>query len=448
MKQLVLIIIISCACYNMQAQENIIVTVAGKESAGYSGDGGPATNAKLNSDEGFCLDNFGNLYIADGFNSRVRKVNLTTGIITTIAGTDSAGYNGDGILATNANLYVPEAVFTDSAGNIYIADGLNNRIRKVSIATGIINTICGNGILGNGGDGGLAINAELNNPVGICLDRSANIYIAVYDNNKIRKITNSTNIITTFAGTGVIGYSGDGEAATNATFNGPIQCFADSIGNIFICDQYNHAIRKVDATTNIITTIAGNGTAGHTGDGGLAVNATLNQPCGIYVDNQENIFIAEYGDGVIRKIDGATGIISTVAGTGTRGYSGDGGPATAAELKCGDVFVDKNGVIYIADEDNNRVRMVYNTAMGIGNVQMGQYTNVKIYPNPVNDELNIENGANSDLIIYNLLGSELLETKLISNKEAVNIIHLTPGVYLVKIIGANGEVQNFRVVKE
>ncbi len=451
MKALIFIIMFSCACYEIQAQENIIITIAGCDSAGFSGDGGPATKAKLFADEGFCLDNFGNLYIADSYNSRIRKINLSTGIITTVAGTDSAGYNGDGIPATDAMLYVPETVSSDTAGNLYIADALNYRVRKISVATGILTTVAGNGILGSYGDGGLATNAELNTAVGLSLDKYGNIYISDYENNKIRKVTLSTGIITTFAGNGTSGYLGDGGTAINATFTGPIQSFADDNGNLFICDQWNHAIRKVDATTGIITTIAGNGTAGYTGDGGLAIHAQLNQPCGVYVDDKENIFIAEYGDGVIRRIDGATGIISTVAGTGIRGYSGDGGPVTAAKLRCGDVFVDKNGIIYIADEDNNRVRMVYNTAMGTP--QFGKLTMTERvpYPNPATDELHIDNCTGCEVRIFNLLGVEVSSfgrLRMTLTKETIDIHGLIPGVYVVRIMDENGEVWNYRVVKE
>ncbi len=444
----------------MQAQENIIITIAGKDSAGFSGDGGPATDAKLYTDEGFCLDNFGNLYIADGYNNRIRKVKLSTGIITTIAGTDSAGYNGDGIAATNAKIYFPTAVFTDTIGNVFIADAGNNRIRKISISTGLISTIAGSGPIGvgaggNSGDGGIATNAQLSVPVGLYIDKYNNIFICDYGNNKVRKVEYSTGIITTFAGIGsstysggYVGYSGDGGSATNAQFSGIAYCFADTIGNLFICDQWNHVVRKVDAITGIVTTIAGNGTVGYSGDGGLAINAQLNQPVGIFVDDRENIFIAEYGDGVIRKIDGTSGNISTIAGTGTRGYSGDGGPATAAELKCSEVFVDKYGVIYIADIDNNRVRMVYNTAMGVGNVKMGNGENVQIYPNPVNDEFHIDNAANSEVRMFNLLGQEVFSGKLNSSKESVDIRGLPSGTYVVQIISGSGEVQNYRVVKE
>ena len=460
MKQLILIFFISCACHKMQAQENIIITIAGIGTAGFSGDGGQATNATLNAPDRLYLDMFENLYIADAFNNKIRKLELISGVISTICGNDTAAFSGDGGSASSSQLYVPQGVITDSNGNVYIVDAGNNRIRFINILTNIISTIVGSGpsgvgVVGDIGDSGAATNAQISNPSGICIDKKNNLYISDYGNNKIRKVDALTGIISTFAGIGThgymggnVGYSGDGGQATAAVFSGPIQVFADKSDNIFICDQYNHGIRKVDAITGIITTIAGIGTAGYTGDGGLAIHAQLNQPGGIFVDDRENMFIAEYGDGGIRKIDGATGIISTVAGTGTRGYSGDGGPATAAELKCSDVVVDKNGIIYISDIDNNRIRMVYNTAMGVGNVQMGKGENVKIYPNPVNDELHIENGANSDLIIYNLLGSELLETKLISNKEAVSIVQLTPGIYLVKVIDASGKAQNYRVVKE
>ena len=220
----------------MNSTTGIITTIAGNGIAGYSGDGGLATNAELNNPYGVAVDSNGNIYIADTNNNRIRKVNSTTGIITTIAGNGTAGYSGDGGLATNAELYYPYGVAVDSNGNIYIADTYNNRIRKVNSTTGIITTIAGNGTAGYSGDGGPATNAQLNYPYGVAVDSSGNIYIADTDNNRIRKVNSTTGIITTIAGNGNPGYSGDGGPATNAELYDPSGVAVDSNGNIYIAD--------------------------------------------------------------------------------------------------------------------------------------------------------------------------------------------------------------------
>ena len=456
-KQIVFIFLFSCAFTYVQAQINIINTIAGTDSAGYCCDGGPATNAALNVPEGLCLDNFGNLYIADGFNNCIRRLKLSTGIITTIAGNNSLGFSGDGGPATNAELYVPETVFADSAGNVYIADAGNNRIRKVSISTGVITTIAGSGAAGVGaggesGDGGPATNAELNVPVGLCLDVHGNIYIGDYSNNKIRKVDATTGIIKTIAGTetsgytgGFVGYSGDGGPATDAKFSGVANVFVDHLDNLYICDQWNHAIRKVNPATGIISTIAGKGIAGYSGDNGLAINAQLNQPCGIYVDIQENIFIAEYGDGVIRRIDGYTGIITTIAGTGTRGFSGDGGPATNAELQCGDVFLDSHGVVYIADEDNNRIRAVYNPKLAVPSIQ-STLQNYNISPNPSDGNITlsqlVKDTAPVFAQIWNTSGVSIYKEQLLftNGVDQLHVVNAVPGLYLLQLTDSKGRV--------
>ena len=408
------ILFFTCACISPfagQAQVNIITTIANKDtSIGYGGDNGTAINAKLNRPESLCLDKFGHLFIADAGNSRIRRINLSTGIITTVAGcNDTGGYNGDGGLAINSRLNAPDGVFTDDTGNIYIADALNNRIRKVVISTGVITTIAGTGIAGDTGDNGLAINAELNFPSGVCLDHSGNVYIADYTNNKIRKIDVATDFITTIAGTGISGNFGDGGLATNAKFNGPIQVFVDSIGNIFVVDQWNSVVRKVDIATGIISTIAGNGIAGYSGDNGVAINAELNQPSGVYVDNKENIFITEFGNGVIRKINGLTGVITTIAGTGTWGYSGDGGIATNAQLVPGNAFFDSNGNMYIVDYGNNCIRKINNAL----EVPLDKFTmtEVAIYPNPTLGKFVIETDVNKNSVeVFDVVGKKVFES--------------------------------------
>ncbi len=446
--KIIFLFLFTCASYFVQAQVNYITTIAGKAGvpASDSGDGSQATNARFYGPYSLCVDKTGNIYIADSYNSKIRKINNLTSIITNFAGSDSGGFAGDGGQATNSLIAVPQAIMIDNSNNLLFADGANNRIRKINMATHIISTIAGNGAFAYTGDGGPATNAAINAPSGLCIDKIGNIFIADYGNNVVRKIDATTNIITTFAGRYGIAYTGDGGPATNAQFSSPIAVFSDSADNIYISDQYNSAVRKVDATTNIITTVAGNGNPGYSGDGGFAKHAELNQPTKGFVDNQNNIYFTEFGNGVVRRVDGITGIITTVAGNGTWGWAGDGGPATAAELSCTDLAIDNNGCMIIADYGTNTIRKVYNTKLETS-PRPSPEERVP-YPNPATDELHMDNFANSDLIIYNLLGREMLAAKLKSDKETVGIKHLTPGIYLLKIITENGEVQNYRVVKE
>jgi sugar lactone lactonase YvrE len=330
----------------------IITTVAGNGSQGYSGDGGAATNASLRFPSGVAVDASGNLFIADMV-SRVRKVN-PNGIITTLAGNGSPGFSGDGSAATNASLYNPLGVAVDAAGNLFIADKGNNRIRKVNTG-GIITTVAGNGSSGYSGDGGAAINAGLYNPAGVAVDGFGNLFIADRS-NRIRKV-DTNGIITTVAGNGDSGYSGDGDAATNASLYLPQGVAVDASGNFFIADRSNNRIRKVD-TNGIITTVAGNGDSGYSGDGGAATNNSLFLPSGVALDASGNLFIADFVNNRIRNVD-TNGIITTIAGNGDSGYSGDGGAATNASLYYpAGVALDASGNLFIADTSNYHVREV------------------------------------------------------------------------------------------
>jgi len=337
-----------------------ISTVAGNGSEFYSGDGGPATSAELNCPIGVAVDAAGNLYIADCNNNRIRKVTAATGVITTVAGNGgTGGYSGDGGAATSASLYYPTGVAVDTAGNLYIADGDNNRIRKVTAATGVITTIAGTGIQGYSGDGGAATSASLYYPSGVAVDVAGNLYIADEGNNCIRKLTATTGVITTVAGNGAFGYSGDGGAATSASLNYPSGVAVDVAGNLFIADQQNNTIRKVTAATGVITTVAGNGTPDYSGDGSAATSASLNYPSGVAVDVAGNLFIADQQNNRIRKVTAATGVITTVAGNGLTSYSGDGGYATSAHLyrpTC--VALDSSGNFFIADFSHYCIRKV------------------------------------------------------------------------------------------
>ncbi len=328
-------------------------------SSGFSGDGGPAIQAQLNSPTGVAVDGAGTIYIADQVNNRIREVTKANGLISTQAGSSSTGgYAGDGGLAINAELNEPVGVVVDSSGNFYIADSLNNLIRKVT-PTDTISTYAGDPALGANysGDGGLAVDASFNVPSAVAMDSAGNLYIVDTSNNRIRKVTASTNIVTTIAGDSNRGYLGDGKLATVAELYLPLGVAVDAAGNVYIADSGNHVIRKVAAGTNIITTVAGTGsTPGFGGDGGPAVNALLNHPCGIALDAAGNLYIADTTNGRIRVV--INGIIYTIAGSGRLGvFSGDGGLATSAALNFPyGVTVDSQGHVFVADTQNHVIR--------------------------------------------------------------------------------------------
>jgi uncharacterized protein (TIGR03437 family) len=348
-----------------------ISTIAGTGKSGYSGDGGPAISATLNDPRGIVTDPAGNIYFCDRDNNVVRKIS-TTGIISTIAGTGTAGYNGDNQPATSASLNIPWRVTMDPAGNLYIADAGNDRIRKVD-TNGIITTVVGNGNPGYSGDGGPATLATLRIPEQAELDAFGDLYIADTGNNVIRKV-GTNGVITTVAGngfgagtgnsTGNGAYSGDGGPATKAELNLPVSIALDSAGDILISDQVNNRIREVNSS-GIITTVAGNGTSGATGDGGPAINAEID-PAGIALDTSGNLYITDYVANKLRVLL-PNGNIATVAGNGTTGFTGDGGPATSAELDSPrQVAVGTFGEVYIADSLNNAIRKLTPAAITLG----------------------------------------------------------------------------------
>jgi uncharacterized protein (TIGR03437 family) len=379
-----------------QAQGYTITTVAGNGSQTYSGDGGPAASAGLYNPSNVALDAAGNLYIADTGDCLIRKVS-PAGTITTVAGVESDGvsicgaYAGDGVPATSALLNVPQAVAVDASGNLYIADTGNDRIREVSTA-GIITTIAGGG--GALTDGVPATQAELIGPYDIALDAAGNLYIADAGTNRIRRVP-ADGTITTVAGTLTTGfepgYAGDGGPATRALLSSPSGVALDATGNIYIADTGNDAIRKV-STNGTITTVAGKqlfpgiGDGGYAGDGGPATSAELFGPAGVAVDAAGDLFIADTRNQRIREVL-ANGTITTVAGNGTPNYSGDGGPATAAELYTPNgVTVTASGGVYIADTGNGRIRLLTSAtqllpAVGAGGVvNSGSYTAQGVAP--------------------------------------------------------------------
>jgi hypothetical protein len=304
----------------------VITTIAGNGTAGPTGDGGPATAAGIQA-AGVAYDRAGNLYEADGTHQLVRKVS-PAGIITAFAGTGATGATGDGGPATAATLSSPSDVAVDGSGNVYIADFGNSRVRMVNPA-GVITTFAGT-TAGFSGDGGPATAAKLNFPYGVAVDGAGRLLISEYAGVRVRRVAvNGT--ISTVAGTGVAAFSGDGGQATAAQIDRPEGVGVDGNQNILISDFGNNRVRRIDASTGVITTIAGNGSTVGTGDGGPAAAAGLGFPGELTVDNADNVFVVSYIDKTIRRI-GANGIISTVAGTGIAGFSGDNGPAVKAQL--------------------------------------------------------------------------------------------------------------------
>ena len=311
------------------ANAQLVRTIVGNDTSGYGGDGGLAIHAMMQHSSGMVTDTAGNLYISDNWSYAVRKI-TPSGIISTYAGNGGYGYSGDGGPATDAHLNYPSGMAMDAAGNLYIADNANFAVRKVS-TSGIITTVAGDGsgMWGFSGDGGPATNARINGCVGLAVDRTGNLYIAD-GNRRIRKV-NSAGIISTIAGGNMWGYAGDGGPATAAVLAGPAGIAVDTFGNVYFADQPNNVIRKIN-TSGIITTIAGEYTYAFSGDGGPATNAQLNFPGAIALDNQGNIYIDDEDNNRIRMVNSA-GIISTVVGSGTWGYSGDGGSPTSAAFR-------------------------------------------------------------------------------------------------------------------
>jgi uncharacterized protein (TIGR03437 family) len=337
----------------------LITTVAGDGAAGFSGDDSAATVAQLCSPAGVAADANGNVFVADTCNNRIRKISAT-GIITTVVGNGVLGSGGDGGLATAAQLNGPSGVVVDAPGNLFIADTANQRIRKVS-TSGIITTVAGTGTSGFGGDGGLATAAQLRLPQGVAVDGSGNLFIADTDNSRIRKVSTS-GIITTVAGNS--GFGGDGGLATAASLYIPYGVTVDGSGNMFIADTGNQRIRKVSAG-GIITTVAGSESGLFCCDGEPATYAALYSPSGVAVDATGSLFITERGSQRIRKVS-ASGIITTIAGTGVRGFSGDGGPAFGSELDYPTgISIDAVGNLFATT--GNRIReLISLPQLGVG----------------------------------------------------------------------------------
>ncbi len=335
-----------------------INTVAGTGVAGFKGDNELAVAAQLNRPYGIALDSTGSLYFSDYNNHRVRKIS-TDGKVSTVAGA-GAGYRGDGGPAASALLNCPREVAVDAGGSVYVTDAANHRVRLIT-PDGKIDTVAGTGVAGFSGDGGPASKAQLNYPLGVAVDSTGALYISDHSNNRVRKVSTDGKI-STVAGTGVAGYKGDDGPAASAQLNRPYALAVDDADILYITDGNNHRVRKV-ASDGTISTVVGKGTAGFSGDGGLATSAQLNLPLGVVVDSAGTLYISDYNNHRVRKVT-PDGQITTLAGKGTAGFGGDDGPAAAAQLNNPfGLAVDCVDTLYIADHLNNRIRKIASQRM-------------------------------------------------------------------------------------
>ena len=343
-------------------------TTAGTGALGYTGDNSAATSAALAHPAAVAFDASGNLFLADANNHVIREVLAASGNIITVAGTGIAGFSGDGGPATAALLDTPTGIALDAAGNLYIADSHNQRIRKITGTT--ITTIAGTGSAGYAGDNGAATSAALNLPSALAVDASGNVYIADTNNQRIRRITGTT--ITTIAGTGEQNFTGDGGAATAATLDSPSGVAVDASGNVYIADRHNQRIREISAGN--ISTVSGSGTpdfaGSFSGDGSAAAVATLARPTGVAIDKAGRVYIADTNNQRVRELGG--GAITTVLGTGEQGFAGDGGPAVSAVLNAPSAAAaDSLGNLAVAEPPDQRIRSALLPVVDFGNQTVG-----------------------------------------------------------------------------
>ncbi|MEI7732519.1 MAG: hypothetical protein WCO56_23305 [Verrucomicrobiota bacterium] len=335
-----------------------VETVAGSGQPGYSGDGGVATQAQLNNAFGVVRGPDGSIYVCDFNSGAVRKVDAR-GIITTVAGTGRPGFGGDGGPAIQAQLNQPHELRFDTAGDLYIADTASHRVRKVNLKTGIITTVAGTGMAGFSGDGGPAIKAALKLPISIQLDRAGNIFLCDIGNHRIRRVDTKTGIITTVTGNGQRTAPSDGVPFKDAPINGPRTLDFDPAGNLWLATREGNQVWKLDLGKGTIHLVAGTGQKGFTGNGGLARAATLNGPKGIAVaPDGQRVFVADTENHCVRYIDLATGKIEPVCGTGVKGSGPDGDALNCKIARPHAVFVETNGNILIGDTDSNKVRLL------------------------------------------------------------------------------------------
>ncbi len=411
---------------------------------GYSGDGGPATNAKMEEPTAIAFDKEGNLYFSDGSISRIRKV-TPAGIITSVAGNGSSGYCCDGFPATLAQINGGGGIAVDKWNNIYYADGSDHRVRKIT-PDGIIRTIAGTGVAGYNGDGIPATDAQLNIPEGIAIDDTGNVYIGDRLNYRIRKI-NTVGIITTVAGTGIPAFTPDGARADTSSLNGVSCIIVDSVGNIFLPD--NNRIRKISGSNGLLTTLAGNGISGYTGDGGPATAASI-ATVKFTIDSVGNLYLGEAFPNRIRKVN-AEGTIVTIAGTGGAGLESDGAPVLLARLysPCGVAF-SPAGELHYAEKGNGRIRKITPNWDAASDMRVSE-SDLELFPNPAwGNVMAVVKGvvAEVPVIITDAKGAVVSEQHVRGNtRTRIDLSNCPAGIYTVRVITAEKTITKELLIK-
>ncbi len=432
------------AAYQLNAQ--IITTIAGTGIASTTGNGGQATAATLNEPSGVYRTMNGNIYVVEYGGNVVRKIDVS-GNISTFAGTGTPGYSGDHGPATAATFHIPIDITFDEIGNAYVVDNVNSVIRKID-TFGIITTFAGNGLNGYSGDNGPATNARLYWPDRVNHDAFGNIYIADAQNNVVRKV-DTAGIITTVAGNGIAGFSGDHGPATAASLNWTLGVAFDGNNNMYIADGNNHRVRMVDPN-GIITTFAGNGTNGLSGDGGPATEASFMLPGGVAIDGGCNVYITDFYGNNVRKIF-TSGIIETVVdSSSTPGFSGDHGNSKAAEINGPDnLTFDTSYSIYFADFYNNRIRKVEKIGANHGCPppltvyrELDKINRITISPSPAHNSVMIQwsNNAETKITVRNVMGQIIRTEKTIGTSFNYDVLSLSAGLYLVHLVQNGYEV--------
>lgn len=341
----------------LKSADWIIETIAGTGKQGFSGDGGPAIKAELDNPFGIVRGPDGAFYYCEYTGQRIRRIGKD-GVITTIAGTGAVGFSGDGGPALQATFNKPHELRFDAAGDLYIVDMVNHAVRKIDMKSGILTTIAGTGQPGYSGDGGPAVKAQFKQPHSIQFGPEGDLYVCDIGNHVIRRIDMKTGTISTFAGTGKAGDTPDGSPIEGTPLKGPRSLDFDKDGNLWLATREGNQVFKFDLKAGKIHHIAGTGKSGFTGHGGPALEATLSGPKGISVDADGNVWLADCESHSIRMIDAKTGKIELIAGTGKKGDGADGDPLKCEMARPHGVYADADGGIYIGDSEAHKIRVL------------------------------------------------------------------------------------------